>query len=89
MGGAYGGGVHFTQFHESHGFTSFWGKRHIFKATGGAIMGGRMEGCLNVGADGGLDIRHTWWGAGGALGTHMKHFLPKKKTRFFFISVFV
>ena len=39
-GGGVWGGVHFTQFHESHGFTSFWGKRHIFKAVGGAIMGG-------------------------------------------------
>ena len=51
-GGGVWGGVHFTQFHESHGFTSFWGKRHIFKATGGAIMGGRMEGCLNSGGCG-------------------------------------
>ena len=41
-------------------------------------MGGRMEGCLNGGADGGGNFRHTWWGAGGALGTHMKHFLPQK-----------
>ena len=49
-------------------------------------MGGRMEGCLNGGADGGGDFRHTWWGAGGALGTHMKHFLPKK-TRFFYFRV--
>ena len=43
-GGGVWGGVHFTQFHESHGFTSFWGKRHIFKATGGAIIGGGMGG---------------------------------------------
>ena len=35
---------------------------------------------------GGGDFRHTWWGAGGALGTHMKHFLPKK-TRFFYFRV--
>ena len=48
-----GGGVGFILVYEAEGFTSFLEKRHIFKATGGAIMGGRMEGCLNGGADGG------------------------------------
>ena len=41
------GGVGFILAYEAEGFTSFLEKRHIFKATGGAIMGGRMEGCLN------------------------------------------
>ena len=50
MGGAYGGGVGFILAYEAEGFTSVLEKRHIFKATGGAIMGGRMEGCLNGGA---------------------------------------
>ena len=36
------------------------------------------------GADGGGDFRHTWWGAGGALDTHMKHFLPPKMPFFDF-----
>ena len=30
----------------------FFEKHHIFKATGGAIMGGRMEGRKNGGANG-------------------------------------
>ena len=34
----------------------------------------------------GGDFRHTWGGAGGALDTHMKHFLPPK-TRFFDFDV--
>ena len=46
-GGSWGGGVGFILAYEAEGFTSFLEKRHIFKATGGAIMGGRMEGCLN------------------------------------------
>ena len=55
-GGSWGGvwgGVRLILAYEAHGFTSILEKRHIFKATGGAIMGGRMEGCLNGGADGG------------------------------------
>ena len=43
-GGAYGGGVGFILAHEAEGFTSFLEKRHIFKATGGAIMGGGWGG---------------------------------------------
>ena len=85
MGGVWGG-VGFILAYEAEGFTLVLEKRHIFKATGGAIMGGRMEGCLNGGADGGGDFRHTWWGAGGALDIHMKHFLPPK-TRFFDFDV--
>ena len=52
-GGGVWGGVGFILAYEAEGFTSVLEKRHIFKATGGAIMGGRMEGCLNGGADGG------------------------------------
>ena len=53
MGGACGRGVGFILAYEAEGFTSVLKKRHIFKATGGAIMGGRMEGCLNGGRMGG------------------------------------
>ena len=37
------GGVGFILAYEAEGFTLFLEKRHIFKATGGTIMGGRME----------------------------------------------
>ena len=35
-----GGGVGFILTYEAEGFTLFLEKGHIFKATGGAIMGG-------------------------------------------------
>ena len=60
----------------------FWKKDTFSRLQEGRSWGGRMEGCLN----GGGDFRHTWWGAGGALDTHMKHFLPPK-TRFFDFDV--
>ena len=53
----------------------FWKKDTFSKATGVAIMGG-----------GGF--RHTWWGAGRALGTNIKHFLPKKNAISFFRCLF-
>ena len=76
------GGVGFILAYEAEGFTSVLEKRHIFKATGGAIMGGADGGVFKWGGD----FRHTWWGAGGALDIHMKHFLPPK-TRFFDFDV--
>ena len=67
------GGVGFILVYEAEGFTSYLEKRLIFKAIGVAIIGG--------------DFRHTWRGAGGALDTHMKRFLPPKPD--FFIWIFV
>ena len=49
MGGAYGGGVGFILAYEAEGFTSVLEKRHIFKATGGAIMGGADGGVFKWG----------------------------------------
>ena len=49
-GGGVWGGVRLILAYEAHGFTSILEKRHIFKATWGAFMGGgRMEGCWNGG----------------------------------------
>ena len=41
-----GGGVGFILAYEAEGFTSVLEKRHIFKATGGAIMGGADGGAI-------------------------------------------
>ena len=88
-GGSWGGvwgGVRLILAYEAHGFTSILEKRHIFKATWGAFMGGRMEGRWNGGADGGGDFWHTWGGAGGAFQLLLKHFLTQK-LRFFEMNV--
>ena len=47
-GGAWGDYLLMGQ--EVEGYFQFWRKTHIFKATGGAIMGGRMEGRPKWGA---------------------------------------
>ena len=52
-GGILWGGVGFILAYEAKGFTSFWERRHIFKATGGAIMGRADGGVFKWGADGG------------------------------------
>ena len=85
-GGAYGGGVWIILAYEPEGSTSILWKRHIFKAVGGAIMGGRLLGCFNGGADGGGAFWHTWRGAGGAFDTTMEHFLPRKM-RYFYLDI--
>ena len=68
MGGAWGGGGPLLA-HESEGSTSFSSKTHNFKATGGAIKGGRMGGRLNGGADGGAILGIH----GGAMGGRLAH----------------
>ena len=60
----HGGGVWIILAYEPEGSTSILWKRHIFKAVGGAIMGGRLLGCFNGGADGGA----TFGIHGGAQG---------------------
>ena len=49
MGGGVWGGVWIILAYEPEGSTSILWKRHIFKAVGGAIMGGRLLGCFNGG----------------------------------------
>ena len=62
------------------------GKKTHFQGYRRGDHGGADGGVFKWGGGWGGDFRHTWWGAGGALGTHMKHFLPKK-TRFFYFRV--
>jgi len=53
-GGGVWGGVWIILAYEPEGSTSILWKRHIFKAVGGAIMGGRLLGCFNGGATFGI-----------------------------------
>ena len=56
-------------------YRRFFEKHHIFKATGGAIMGGRMEGRKNGGANGWANFHMH----GGALVTPISQIIPKTK----------
>ena len=72
-GGAWGGGSLVTAM-EVEGYSSFSWKTHIFEATEGAIMGGRMEGRKNGGANGVANFHIH----GGALQTPVSHFVAEK-----------
>ena len=63
-GGAYGV-VRLILAYEAHGFTSILEKRHIFKATWGAFMGGG-------------DFWHTWGGRWGGVPIASKAFFNSK-----------
>ena len=64
-GGGVWGGVWIILAYEPEGSTSILWKRHIFKAVGGAIMGGSV--CLGV-SMGGVDGGATFGIHGGAQG---------------------
>ena len=55
-------------------YRRFFEKHHIFKATGGAIMGGAHEGALKWRGD----FSYTWRGDGGAPSAPVKLFLAQK-----------
>ena len=72
-GGAWGGGSLVTAM-EVEGYSSFSWKTHIFETTEGAIMGGRMEGRKNGGANEVANFHIH----GGALQTPVSHFVAEK-----------